>query len=200
MPAINDVVRAVVSYNNPVGGIAQNTFTFLLTSVATALWSEVADDIEAYLLDALSDWFENVETGIASQNINLLLRDPVAGQWDSVLERSWTDLVGSGVGDTSVSFSSPKMILYPGSIRHWGFKNLMPPVETEVTNGSLDAIAFADLVLTTAKLGLPLTGTFISASHGVYSLADELFRGFTGQGVASTALGSRVTRKEGVGI
>lgn len=200
MPAINDVVRAVVSYNNPVGGIAQNTFTFLLTTVATALWSEVADDIEAYLADALSDWFDNVESGIASETINLLLRDPVAGEWNSVLERSFTDIVGAGVGDTSVSFSSPKMILYPGSIRHWGFKNLMPPVEAQVSNGSLTGTALADLVITTAKLGSQLSGAFVSANHGVYSLTEELFRGFTGQGVASTALGSRVTRKEGVGI
>lgn len=200
MPAVNDIVRAVVSWDSPVGGVFQNTFTMLLTSVATSLWSEIADDVEAYLEFALEDWLDNVATSIVSNSINLLVRDTAAHEWNSVLDRSYTGLVGVGAGDTSVSFASPKLIMYPGLIRHWGFRNLPPPVEGAVNGGSLSATAVADMVLSGAKITLPRTGTNCNFTNGVLSLATETFRGFTGAFVTGTAVGSRVTRKEGDGI
>ncbi len=200
MPAPADVLRVVLTWNSPVGGVFQNTFNMVLTSVATALWSEIADDVEDYLEATFADWLPNVVTGITSQSLNILLRDAVAGEWNSVLDRTYTGLAGTAVGDTSVIFSSPKLILYPGAPRHWGFRNFPPPSEGSTQNGSLLAAPLADILTSGLTLSLPYTGTYCSFTNGVYTLATETFRGFIGTVASGNALGSRTTRKQDVGI
>lgn len=200
MPVAGDDLRTTISFTNPVGGLMQNTFHHQLTAVGVNSWTAVADDIEGYLTQLYTPWLVHVAPAIASTTLEIALRDSALGQWNTVISRAFTTLVGSGGVETSLVFGSPRITLYPGSLRHWGFRNVPPPAETAVTGGQLDLIPLAALAQLCGFLVFPYAGVDTSFNNGIYSLATEVFRGFIGTFVASAVMGSRVTRIEGEGI
>jgi len=200
MPAVNDVIQTAVSWSNPSGGVAMNIFTSILTSVAINAWADVADDFEAYLEDLYAPWMVRVSDQWVALGFKLAVRDAGAGQWNQVYERALTTIDGGDSNDTTATLASNTVVAYPGAVRYRGFKNFPPASDAYIDGGLLNITGLASLLTTGTIWVNPFAGTACNFNNGVYSLATEQFRGFVGTIAAGSVVGSRVTRKTGVGI
>lgn len=200
MPAAGDDIQAVLSYSMPDGSVMQNVFYYKIFSLIIDDWNLVAQDIFDGLALVMSDWMEEVATEIQSQDLVVSVRDAGASEWNAVASLDASGINGSSTSDTSSLFTTSTVVAYPSTPRNWGFKNFPPPAEVNTTDGQLNLTSLAPLLVTGALWVAGIVGTNGSYTPGVYSLAVELFRAFTGSIVGGTKLGSRVSRKQGVGI
>lgn len=200
MPAPGDNIQAVLSFAMPDGSIMQNVFYYQIFSLIIDDWELVAQDILDGLVLVYADWMDEVATEIQGQQLVISERDTGAGEWNAVASIAADVIFGTSVADTSSLFTTSTVVAYPATPRNWGFKNFPPPSETNTTDGQLNLTSLAPLLITGALWVAGIVGANGSYSPGVYSIAVELFRAFTGSIVAGTKLGSRVSRKQGVGI
>lgn len=200
MPAIGDVVRVVLSWLLTDGTIMQNVYTIKLTTVNISDWETVTDAIEAWLLSMHASLLVGVSDTVVSTDIELSLRDTVLNQWDSVFQRPYAGLVGSAVGDTLPSLSCATIVAYPDVVRHWGFKNTPPLAESSTGGGVYLPLILADFIVYSIFYAAGWTGGNTAFSSGVFSLFTNTYRAFTGGTKITDVIGSRVTRKQFVGI
>jgi len=200
MPTVGDILRVPVRWADPNGGQVFNIFHFALDEINVNTWEAVGDELKLWFIAGYENWMDQVTTDWNSEAFEILVRDEVGGQWNQVYSDGMDDIEGQFPGESSAPLSVATFVSYPGSVRHWGFKNLPSPAVSSINGGELDAAAFVDLLTTALLLSSGVIGIDAVLRVGVYALATETFRGFTGQVAAGTPTGSRVTRKVGRGI
>ena len=200
MPTVGDNLRVAVKFLDPNNNEAFNIFHFEIDSLAVNSWSAVGDDLKVWFEAGYSPWLTNVAESWTGVSFEILVRDAVAGEWNQVYTDTFDNLDGTVVGDSLPALSVATFVSYPGSVRHWGFKNMPAPADAIASGGLIEPTALADLLITALFLSTGVVGVDTVMRVGVYTLAEELFRGFTGTIAASDVIGSRVTRKVGRGI
>lgn len=200
MPAVNDVVQVKVTFHDASGGLFQNMFTILLTAVAVNDWQFVLTDVANWLILMHSNYMNNVSGQVGSDTIELSVRDIAAKEWNSVVQAPFNTLAGQSGATSTSAINCATVVAFPQLKRHWGFKNLPPPSVDAMDNGSLVGAVLIDLLVYGGAYASPYVGNDTDFSSGVLSLATETFRAFIGSFQATTVVGSRTTRKEGVGI
>ena len=200
MPTIGDNLRVAVKFLDPDNNDVFNIFHFEIDDVGVNSWLAVGDDLKVWFEAGYAQWLSNVTEDWTGVSFEILVRDSGAGQWNQVYSDTFDDLDGTVVGESLPALNAATFISYPGSVRNWGFKNMPAPAEAISSGGKIEATALADLLITALLLSSGVIGADTLLRVGVYSLATELFRGFTGSVAASNVIGSRVTRKVGRGI
>lgn len=200
MPAIGDVLRVPLRIEDPNGGQTFNIFHFTIDDLAVNTWQAVADDIADWLDVGYNPWMANVSDNWQSQAFEILVRDVILGQWNQVHSQAHLDIEGQVMTDSGAPLTTATFVSYPGSVRHWGFKNMPSPADGASAGGELVPAALVDLLVSAVLLSTIVTGGNTILRVGVYALASETFRGFTGTVQAGSPIGSRVTRKVGRGI
>lgn len=200
VPAIGDVLRALVTFQLADGGLMQNIFTIIVTETVVNNWIDALSGVEEWFNDMYEEYLASMSITVASTFSELQLRDAAAGEWNTVAQRAFTDLQGTNNSDTLPSTTCPTVVAFPELPRHWGFKNLPPAVEFETTDGILSATVLADMLFFAGFYVAGRTGLTFSFDSGVYSLATETMRVFTDSIKIADVIGTRVTRKTGRGI
>lgn len=197
---IGDVIRIVCAFNNPDGSALLNVFTFLLTAVGSGAVSDLLDDAEAWANDFYSNWLASVSDQITSDYIRVMLRDDVAGEWNTLGERTWTGTDGQVVADSTAQGVAALLTAYPGQPRHRGRKFLPPAQEASFENGIWASTLATNLGLTLARYLTTLSETNYTGNPGVYQESAEQFRGFAGSGTFSLIPSYQRRRKNSVGV
>ena len=200
LPSAGDILKVIVGFALPDGTIMQNIFYWTILSTTATDWDNTAADIATYLVEVYEQWMTNVATEVNSETLEIALRDETAGEWNQVYQAAFLSIGGTDTADSGSPTSSGTVVAFPEVVRHWGFKNFPPPSEGATTGGVLTGVALADLLITGVLWVLPFVEFYGGYQPGVYSLATETFRAFTGSIVGSTSQGTRVTRKTGRGI
>lgn len=200
MPSVGDIIRVVLTFTAVEGGLMQNIYHILLTQVLVAEWDSVAGAAQAWFVDMYDDYFQDVNNQVGSTTIELLQRDTVAGQWNTVLQRSFVSVVGQTALESLPSINTATVVAFPEIPRYWGFKSLPAPSEAATANGILLPSVLANLLLFAGHYTAGRVGATISFTSGVYSEATETYRPFTSSIKLTDIIGSRVTRKTGRGI
>lgn len=200
MPAINDVLRVAVKFLDIDNQEVFNIFHFTIDSLSVNTWEAVGDDLKVWFEDGYSDWLGEVSNQWFGNSFEILVRDAGAGQWNQVYTDVFDSLNGQLPEQSYPALSCATYVSYPGSVRHWGFKNLPSPSDNSASGGRIEPTALASLLITGALLSTGVIGVDTVLRVGVYSLLEETFRGFTGNIAASDVVGSRVTRKANRGI
>lgn len=200
MPTEGDFLRVAVKWLDPDQHEVFNIFHYALDTVNVNTWEAVGDEIKTWLEVGYNPWMARVATDWVGLSFEILVRDVIAGQWNQVYSDTFDTLGGEALGGSLPALSTATFVSYPGAVRHWGFKNLPAPHDDDATAGRITAAALVDLLLTAVLLSTGVIGSDAILRVGVYALATETFRGFTGSVAASNVIGSRVTRKVGRGI
>lgn len=199
-PQVGDILQARLSWTDSVGGIMENVYTLRLTSFTGVDFDEVATDVTNWLVDLYTPWMNSVSDTIQSRDFTLSLRDVPTSEWNEVHTSSFLALQGQSGAESTPPINCGTVVAYPSQKRHRGFKNLPPPSEDAVIDGSLSATAVADLALFLIDYVLPVVGLVGGYDIGVLTLATNTFREFVGDGAVTSIVGSRTTRKQGRGI
>jgi len=200
MPAENDIIQATLVWDDAAGQQFLNVFKFRLDDFIGVTWGDVGDELEAYFEAFYTDWLENVANSVQSSNYEISLRDEVAGEWNQVFNRDYTELVGATPAGSLPALNCATIVAYPGTVRFWGFKNMPPPNESAVDDQGLVGSALVDLALSALIYHKPYIGVLMTLTGGVYNLGQEAFRAFAFSSKITNIVGSRVTRKDGRGI
>lgn len=199
-PTVGDILRAVLTFQLADGGLMQNIFTLIVTQTVLDNWIDALSGVEEWYKDMYEDYLPNMPNEVSSVFSEIQLRDVGAGEWNTVAQRTFTDLIGSDGFDQIPSTTCPTVVAFPELPRHWGFKNLPPVSESFTLDGILVPSVLADLLFFAAFYVEGRDGVTFSFDSGVYSLATETFRVFTDSIKLTDVIGTRVTRKTGRGI
>lgn len=200
MPTELDVIRVLLLFSDIDNEAIVNVFTMRLVDLVTGSWAGVADEIELLFNSMYADYMSNAPDATTSESFTISLRDENLNQWDEVYTRDFSDIVGGVVTDAYASLNAATIVAFPGLVRHWGFKNLPAPAEASVSGGRLTLGTVADLILFGVDYAQSWVGSTTDLQQGVYNEPTEMFRPFAASILVGDAMGSRVTRKSGVGI
>ena len=178
----------------------QNIYVIKLLSTVSPTFDDLAVPVANWMIEIYTEWIESVSNEVESDSLTISLRDEVAKEWNQVHSSGFGSLQGQALTGTSPGTSTGTIVAYPELPRHWGFKSFPTPAEGSTFEGKLTGLALADLILSGEVWAEGQQAGSDTWTAGVLSLATETYRAFTGTVLATDVLGTRVSRKTGVGI
>lgn len=192
-------LRVSLHFSSPNASDIVNVYHLFTDSVGDVSETNLLSDLQGWASNMMTNLSGIYDQAVTLDEIEVWVWNSALSRWDSVGSTTSTWAGTSTTSEALPSAVAPLVTADTVDAHAKGRKYLPPPVEVQVTDGILENTAVNALLNFLTDYASTYVGTYTELIPGIWQIASQAFKLFTGTGTATNVLAYQRRRKDGVG-